>query len=103
MGLYIKGVSIPKRCYDCYYCKSSDIQDFCRCILTDIDILEEEAEETRHTACPMVDVETPHGPLKDIYAIIHGEGRYIVKLGTEAIDIKEILRAKTVIEPEKQP
>lgn len=62
MGVYIKGMEMPKQCYDCYlvamdmdsgklYCKhlNEDIEDWSGIL----------------SSCPLVEVKTPHGKLID--------------------------------------
>ena len=39
----------------------------------------------------------PHGDLIDRQVLLEGEGRYLISLCKEGIDVEEILRAKTVI------
>lgn len=44
-----------------------------------------------------VPVPKPHGDLIDRKVLLDGEGRYLISLCKEGIDVEEILRAKTVI------
>ena len=44
-----------------------------------------------------IPVPEPHGDLIDRRALLKGEGRYLISLCKEGIDVEEILRAKTVI------
>lgn len=63
MGLYIKGMEMPKSCCFCpltndgfYLCKAND--PYKR--------LEDDCEETRPDWCPLTEVPEPHGRLGDI-------------------------------------
>lgn len=46
--------------------------------------------------CPLIEV-PKHGDLIDRKALLEGDGRYLISLCKEGIDVEEILRAKTVI------
>lgn len=64
MGVYIKGMDMPKSCYDCdigvcicnrYYDPNFDIND---------------TQIKRHPDCPLVEVKDPHGRLIDADELI---------------------------------
>ena len=66
MGLYIKGIEMPKNCYECYFC----IYGYC----VNLNRYVENSQE-RDSDCPLVPVPT-HGRLIDageLYALYNGE------------------------------
>lgn len=90
MGIYIKGMKMPKNCRECFACKAELSQEkkviyVCCFAMAD---------------CPLVSI-PPHGDLIDRNALMKGEGRYIISFGKEGIDVAEINRAPTIIEAEE--
>lgn len=70
MGVYVKGMEMPKSCYDCdigvcicnrYYDPNFDIN---------------EAQIKRHPDCPLVEVKAPHGRLADVSESASFDARY---------------------------
>ena len=59
MGVYIKGMEKPKKCYYCPLYDGSDSYQWCKA----------KATFTYEEDCPMVEVKTPHGRLIDADAL----------------------------------
>ncbi len=76
MGVYIKGMEVPKNCFECpWRCKVDPENLLCR-------ISGEYFEETfsgtiqnRHKSCPLVEI-PPHGRLIDADAVTSKDGPY---------------------------
>ena len=89
MGVYIKGVTIPKDCWHCAYeglfppCGTGAQADY---------------KKTRHPDCPLVEVKEPHGRLIDEDTL----EAYDMDGSGDCTGVKEedIWRAPTVIEAE---
>lgn len=68
MGVYIKGMEMPKTCYSCVF------MDGNCCLLQKISekayILFDSMEKMRRD-CPLVEVKAPHGRLIDVVALNH--------------------------------
>ena len=60
MGVYIKGMAMPKTCNDC------ELRDSFDCWITNSYI--EARFSKRNDNCPLVEIPTPHGVLKDTTA-----------------------------------
>lgn len=101
MGVYIKGMAMPNRCFECIFL--STVPNF-YCLAGKMDLCAKHGINiSRPDDCPLVDIPTPHGRLGDLD-----------KLMTEFIDSdldhlqrddwKEVIQivadAKTVIEAE---
>ena len=85
MSVLIKGMEMPKEGYKGIYVHSNG------------SVYEStNSEYIWHKIASAVPV-PPHGDLIDRKALLEGEGRYLISLCKEGIDIEEILRAKTVI------
>lgn len=63
MGIYIKGMEMPKSCGECDYCHPTD-KFPCWCYLVDIPIKPSETD-LRDGLCPLIEVTEPHGRLID--------------------------------------
>ena len=61
MGVYIKGMDMPKRCGECHFCHSVCFETWC-CITERDDVLFDAIPEW----CPLTEVPEPHGRLIDI-------------------------------------
>ena len=92
MSVLIKGMQMPKTCVGC------DIGVGICDRIYDPKFTRYRSE--RHPDCPLVEVKEPHGDLIERDALLRGEGRYIIALGKEGIDVEEIKRAPMVIEAE---
>ena len=65
MGVYIKGMSKPKCCYDCW--DLDDDGDYPRCRITDEQRgYNFNTRERVMDRCPLIEVAEPHGDLVDI-------------------------------------
>ena len=64
MGLYIKGLDMPKSCGGCEfnYCLEGGSYEWWECVILHDDINQ---FDTRRTDCPLVEIPTPHGRLID--------------------------------------
>lgn len=90
MGVYIKDMDMPSSCAKCEF---ASFQIVCiHCMVFPVKVSLVTAFTGRSEYCPLVEVKTPHGELKDTDAILKGK---------EDIDIKEIMRAETIIKAEK--
>ena len=68
MGVYIRGMEMPTRCFDCPMCEISDIE-ICCSISIGVAVSYEEIDEQiaiqdRPSWCPLVEI-PPHGDLID--------------------------------------
>lgn len=71
MGVYIKGMDMPKNCESCQFrrCISDLIMfSWVGCQL-DVGMAKKESFKGRHPDCPLVEVKEPHGRLIDTDAI----------------------------------
>ena len=95
MGVYIKGVTIPKDCWHCAYeglfppCGTGAQADY---------------KKTRHPDCPLVEVKDPHGRLIDAdkeYKEL-SEMKVEGEMFTTAVEFSKriVQKAPTVIEAE---
>ena len=66
MSVLIKGMDMPRRCYDCDYYGWSNFRQEDVCILTGSSIKYVVGRKGRCEDCPLVEVPTPHGRLVDI-------------------------------------
>lgn len=70
MGLYIKGMGMPKNCGECHFCHTENFESWC-CPTEREDILFDAMPEW----CPLIEVPEPHGDLVD-----HSEiGKILIK------------------------
>ena len=73
MGVYIKGMEMPKNCESCQFrrCISDLIMfSWVGCQL-DVGIAKKESFKGRHPDCPLVEVKAPHGRLGDLDALMN--------------------------------
>ena len=78
MSVLVKGMKMPKRCWDCNFCKYlkeewvnfTDANGlfyckdyFCCDLIKNSQFLDSEALHGKHSDCPIVEVPTPHGDL----------------------------------------
>lgn len=71
MGVYIKGMEMPKNCESCQFRRCiSDLIMFgwVGCQL-DVGMAKKESFKGRHPDCPLVEVKAPHGRLIDADAL----------------------------------
>lgn len=101
MDLIIKGMDMPKSCFECRFYQSD--MDYCEATGTDYPFL----EEVKLKDCPLVEVPPHHGRLIDADKVL-SEIREIVKADTErgkitfAVDIfRPINNAPTIIDAEE--
>lgn len=65
MGVYIKGMEMPKQCGYCQFCHTEDFESWC-CYTGREDILFDAIPEW----CPLTEVAEPHGRLIDADALV---------------------------------
>lgn len=105
MSVLIKGMEMPKSCYECQFCAGTF--EGCICVMG-CGLLEFEPSKEIHPKCPLVEVPTPHGRLIDKdklkNAIIHHldikSEKYL--LPAEKSVFGNIIKANTVIEAEDE-
>ena len=68
MSIYIKGMEMPKSCWDCPM-----MYDYLYCVVTMDKRLK---EDTRADSCPLTEIPEPHGRLIDADAIFDEMRRY---------------------------
>ena len=71
MSILIKGIEMPKSCWDCEFCRDGldeYAEHYDYCVALDMNILISQTE--RHENCPLVKVPTPHSDLIDREALI---------------------------------
>lgn len=66
MGVYIKGIEMPKRCGNCKFCVNMNEYPFKACFITYSGI---PLGTDRLKNCPLVEIKTPHGRLIDRDAV----------------------------------
>ena len=99
MGVYIKGMKMPKECRECYLLEYYEYLGETQCSITRMMLAEREKPisfDGRPSWCPLVEVPEPHGRLIDADALDY-------KLGASDRDIyvKYTLEEEpTVIEAE---
>ena len=105
MGVYIKGMEMPKSCLNCFLSRSG-----CRAVLKRMRAMEAGTwipANYRHDDCPLVQVHTPHGRLIDADALMENEENISFKdewhmTVTEAfVSVKNIAHAPTILEAEE--
>ena len=109
MGIYIKGMEMPKSCSVCPMLEGDRMDGLCHAASKWLDddehwtwyvYPEGDMDDSKPCNCPLVPV-PPHGRLIDADALMKGEGRYIISFGKEGIDVAEINRAPTIIPAEE--
>ena len=61
MSILIKGMDMPKRCWECP-CYN---QEFFMCQVTEIEDYDDDGTQRRED-CPLIEIPTPHGRIVDI-------------------------------------
>ena len=100
MGVYIKGMEMPKTCWDCACSIYYESQDKAMCDITDETLDYTLWKRERRPDCPLIDIPTPHGRLGDldklnIHDISPVDGFCVMGVTEEDIEL-----ADTVIETE---
>lgn len=90
MDLIIKGMDMPKSCFECRFYQSD--MDYCEATGTDYPYL----EEVKLKDCPLVEVPTPHGRLIDADALS------LWDIDVANYPSNYIKNAPTIIEAEEQ-
>lgn len=86
MGVYIKGMEMPKSCLFCW------LNSMKQCRATGGDVTWAIATRKRRDGCPLIEVPEPHGRLIDADALINDHPR------TWSIyDLQRIANAPTII------
>ena len=93
MSILIKGMEMPKHCWQCAFHDDLD-----ECILLNQSCMVVWGESKRIEDCPLVEVPTPHGRLIDADALLNKT--ICNPLWSPYITKKMVLDAKTVIEAE---
>lgn len=62
MGVYIKGLEMPKKCINCRFCVYMNEYPFLACFITYSGI---PLDADRLLNCPLAGIKTPHGRLID--------------------------------------
>ena len=108
MGVYIKGMEMPKTCYDCYFCRTYDEPNqgyFCIPLFADLH--RTDFTKKRIDACPLIEVPTPHGRLIDAewLKLLYDDPAYGIDTSKYHVAVPVILAniddAPTVIEREE--
>ena len=94
MGVYIRGIEMPKSCIECPFITSSWGLDYYCTIAKDYEEYRY-INERRMKSCPLVSV-PPHGRLIDADALMSG-----VDDGDDVIFVWAITDAPTIIEAEE--
>lgn len=107
MGVYIKDMEMPTRCFNCPLCEISDAEICCSISIgvavkyTEID--EQIAIQDKPSWCPLVEVKTPHGRLIEAEMVKAKSFRYLLRNGLESgrlVFWRNIDDAPTIIESE---
>ena len=93
MGIYIKGMGMPKCCDECELQRENNYEMTDFCIITGKETL---CEKGRRKDCPLIEVKTPHGRLIDADALVTWDDGY----GQRCTPIETIDDAPTVIKAE---
>ena len=99
MGVYIKGMEMPKNCYDCPFIRASVVGDFYCAEGQGIEDDLKNVMEKRMSDCPLVEL-PPHGRLIDgdkFYKVMCSH--WVLSLGEAYKRLEEFLE-KPVIEAE---
>ena len=106
MGIYIKGMQMPKNCHSCPMC----LMRFCQAGDRELSEQETRPNAKRPEDCPLVPVPEPHGRLIDANALEQEAQKRLLlceKYGNQFQKPYEILRAisetPTIIEAEAEP
>lgn len=99
MSVIVKGMEMPKNCYDCPFIRASYADDY-YCVAGDG--IEEDLKklyEHRMADCPLIEIPTPHGRLIDLDKMVdeYWDGSSM-RIGKT--DIKDIEEYDVIIEAE---
>lgn len=107
MGVYIKGMEMPKSCYECLVRNQGFSGDGMKCGKTGSVLSWYDGNRKRMDNCPLVSVKEPHGRLGDLDEIVRYKERLVVdadKIIPEiryVVDTKYIVEAPTIIPAEE--
>lgn len=98
MAIYIKGMEMPKVCYECKML--DDHYDYPCCIITGEQRgYNFRTRERRMDNCPLTEIPEPHGRLIDADKAIEDYANYGISHPYDAFDLKDIMDdSPTVIE-----
>lgn len=68
MGVFIKGMKMPKNCRVCEIsvdCDACEGRKWYCPLVGELDYTDEMPKDRRHENCPLIEIETPHGRLID--------------------------------------
>lgn len=65
MGVYIKGMEMPRTCYDCKFRKRNGLELICPVLERSYKIADTQVLFVREKDCPLIEVPEPHGNLID--------------------------------------
>lgn len=88
MGVYIKGLEMPKFCKNCRFCVNMNEYPFLACFITQKGI---PFDTDKMGNCPLVEIKTPHG------RIIDADKIEVIASAPRGVSVE----AQTLIEPEK--
>lgn len=97
MGVYIKGLEMPKKCINCNFCVGMNEYPFHACFITYSEIY---FDIDRLKNCPLVEIKTPHGRLIDEDALI--DDLIEQKIPFNAGVNESIIMTPTILEAEKK-
>ena len=105
MGVYIKGMEMPKNCFDCplfddVYTDADGDDDYSCSLGVPLDYYQGSGETKKD--CPLIPIPA-HGRLIDEKYIVPKDG-YIIADGMTCIPVKDIVNAPTIIpaDPEEE-
>ena len=80
-SILVRGMEMPKCCYDCPFIRASVVGDFYCVAGNGIEEDLKKLYERRMSDCPLVEVKEPHGRLGDLdklkYEIVVGNQKYL--------------------------
>ena len=103
MGVYVKGMKMPKECRECYLLEYYEYLGETQCSITRMMLAEREKPipfDGRPKWCPLVEVPEPHGRLIDADALL-SKAKFLYK-GYEIALTDAIGDAPTIIEADKE-
>lgn len=96
MSVLIKGMEMPENCYECWALDECGDYPMCR-ITGEQRGYNFNVHKNKMDKCPLVEVHTPHGRLKDGDALMELAQNCIYK----TVDCNDIARVPTVVEAEE--
>ena len=69
MGVYIKGMEMPRTCYDCKLRRRNGLELICPVLERSYKIADTQILFVREKDCPLIEVPEPHGRLGDLDAL----------------------------------